>query len=62
MIFFSCNLPSINSLKCISINNQECKEDQKMLMLILMSLYFILFILKQVNAVVVVIISEIHMQ
>ena len=25
MIVFSCNLPSINSLKCISVNNQECK-------------------------------------
>ena len=25
MIAFSCNLPSINSLKCISVNNQECK-------------------------------------
>ena len=22
---FGCNLPSVNSLKCISINNQECK-------------------------------------
>ena len=25
MMFFGCNLPSINSLKCISMNNQECK-------------------------------------
>ena len=25
MIFFGCNLPSVDSLKCISINNQECK-------------------------------------
>ena len=25
MMFFSCNLPSVNSLKCISMNNQECK-------------------------------------
>ena len=25
MILFSCNLPSINSLKCISVNNQECE-------------------------------------
>ena len=24
-MFFSCNLPSVNSLKCISMNNQECK-------------------------------------
>ena len=25
MMFFACNLPSLNSLKCISMNNQECK-------------------------------------
>ena len=24
-MFFGCNLPSVNSLKCISMNNQECK-------------------------------------
>ena len=25
MMFFGCNLSSINSLKCVSMNNQECK-------------------------------------
>ena len=25
MMFFSCNLSSVNPLKCISVNNQECK-------------------------------------
>ena len=25
IMFFNCNLPSVNSLKCISMNNQECK-------------------------------------
>ena len=25
MMFFSCNLPSVTSLSCISINNQACK-------------------------------------
>ena len=25
MMFFGCNLSSVNSLKCISMNNQECK-------------------------------------
>ena len=25
MMFFGCNLPSVNSLKYISMNNQECK-------------------------------------
>ena len=24
MMFFGCNLSSINPLKCVSINNQEC--------------------------------------
>ena len=24
-MFFSCNLPSVNSLKCISMNNRKCK-------------------------------------
>ena len=25
MIFLGCSLPSVNSLKCISMDNQECK-------------------------------------
>ena len=25
MMFISCNLSSVNSLKCVSMNNQECK-------------------------------------
>ena len=25
MMFFSCNISSANSSKCISMNNQECK-------------------------------------
>ena len=25
MMFFGCNLSSVNLLKCISMNNQECK-------------------------------------
>ena len=25
MMFFGCNLSNVNSLKCVSINNQECK-------------------------------------
>ena len=25
MMLFDCNLSSVNSLKCISMNNQECK-------------------------------------
>ena len=26
MVFFSCNVLNINALKCVSMNNQECKE------------------------------------
>ena len=57
------SLVSTTSLSCISMNNKECKVRPKMLivMLIVMSLYFILLVLKQVNAVVVVTISMIHM-
>ena len=25
MVFFGCNLSNVNSLKCVSMNNQECK-------------------------------------
>ena len=25
IMFFGCNLSSVNPLKCVSINNQECK-------------------------------------
>ena len=25
MMFFSCNLSSVNPLECVSMNNQECK-------------------------------------
>ena len=25
IVFFGCNLSSVNPLKCVSINNQECK-------------------------------------
>ena len=25
IMFFGCNLSSVNSLKCVSMNNQECK-------------------------------------
>ena len=25
MTFFSCNVLNVNSLECVSVNNQECK-------------------------------------
>ena len=61
MMYFG-NLSSANSLKCISMNNQECKVNLKLLMLIVMNLYFIFLVLKQVNVVVVVTILMIYMQ
>ena len=51
IMFFGCNLSSMNLLQCVSVNNQECKVRQKLLMLIVMSLCFFLLVLEQVNAV-----------
>ena len=31
MMFFGCNLLSVNPLECISINNQECKVRRKII-------------------------------
>ena len=47
-------------LKCASMTNQECKVRPEIVNV--MSPYFILLVLKQVNAVVAVTISLIHMQ
>ena len=30
MMFFGCNLSSLNTLKCVSIKSQECKARQNM--------------------------------
>ena len=57
---FLSSLVSTTLLSCISMNNQACK-DQKLLMLTVMSPYFILLVL-QVNVVAGVIILMIHMQ
>ena len=62
MTFFSCNLPGVNTLKCLSMNSKECKVRPQVLMLIVGSLYFIHLVLKQVNAVVFLTTSMIHMQ
>ena len=59
---FLSSFTSVNSLSCISMNNRQCKvRPQIVLMLLVMSLCFSLLVLKQVNVVVVVIISMIHM-
>ena len=31
MTFFSCNVLKVNPLKCVSMNNQECKIRTKMI-------------------------------
>ena len=61
-MFFGCNLPSVNSLKCISMNNQECKVRPQIVNVNGDDPVFFLLVLKQVNAVVVVTISMIRMQ
>ena len=58
---FVSSLVITTSLNCISMKNQECKVRSEIIMLIIMSLYFILLVLKQVNVVAVVIILMIHM-
>ena len=40
MMFFSCKVLNVNSLKYVPMNNQECKVRPKILTV--MSLYFIL--------------------
>ena len=51
---------SVNSLSCISMNNQACKARLEIIMLTIIILNFILLALKQVNVVTIVIILMIH--
>ena len=51
-----------NSLRCISMNNQECKTRPQVVNVNGDEPVFFRFIIKQVSVVVVVIISTIHMQ
>ena len=60
MMFFGCNLSSVNPLECISMGNQERKVRPEIINV--NSLYFFLSVLKQTNAMVVATISMIHMQ
>ena len=57
---FGYNLLKVNPLKCVLMNNQECKIRPQIL--VVMNVHFILRVFKQVNAVVVVIVSMIHIQ
>ena len=57
--FFRDNVLNLNSLKCVSMNNQKCKIRSK-IMLTLMNLCFICRVL-QIRAKVVVILLMTHM-
>ena len=62
MTFFG-SLSSVNPLKCVSMNNKECKARPEIVNVnIVMSLCFILLVLKQANVEVVVTILMIPMQ
>ena len=53
----------VNSLSCISMNNQECKVRPQIVNVNSdASVFFFLFVLKQVNAVVIVTILMIRMR
>ena len=62
MMFFVWNLESVNSLKCISMNNQECKVRPQIVNVNSEERLFFSFSIKTSKLVVVVIISMIHMQ
>ena len=59
---FLSTFTGVNSLSCISMNNQECKVRPQIVNVNGDDPVFFLLVLKQVNAVVVVTISMIHMQ
>ena len=61
-MLLGCNLSSVNPLECVSIKNQECKVRQEIVNVNSDEPVFILLVLKQVNALVVVIRSIIHIQ
>ena len=62
MMFFGCSLSSINPLKCISMNNQECKIRPEIVNVNSDEAVFYPFSIKTSKCSVVVIISMIHMQ
>ena len=63
MMFFDCNLSSVNPLECVSMNNQESKARPEIVNVNSKEpAFFSFLILVQVNAVVVAIISMTRMQ
>ena len=61
LVFLS-TLTSVNMLRCISMNDQECKVRPRIVNVNGNDPVFFLLALKQVNAVVVATISIIHVQ
>ena len=62
MMFFGCNLSSVNPLECVSMNNQEFKVRPKIVNVNSDEPVFFPFSIKTSNAVVVVIISMTRME
>ena len=61
MAIFGCSVLGVNTLKCVSLNKQECKIRSE-IMLTVKNLYFVPAILKQINAKAVVIVLMIDVQ
>ena len=62
MMFFGCNLSSVNPLECVSMNNQECKVRSEIVNVNSNEPLFYPFSIKTSKQVVVVIIFMIPMQ
>ena len=58
--FFSSNLLNVNSLECVSLNKQECKEITKIIDVNSNEPIFCPFSIKEINVVEVVMVSMIR--
>ena len=62
IIFFGCNLSSVNPLEFVSMNNQKCKVRPEIVSVHSNEAVFFPLVSEKVNAVVVIMISMIPMQ
>ena len=62
MIFFGCNLSNVNPLKCVSMNNQECKVRPEIININSNELSFYLYSVKINKGSGSLIILMIHIQ
>ena len=62
MMFFGCNLSTVNLLECVSMNNQECKLRVEIVNVNSKEPIFYHFCIKKVNVVIVVTILMIPRQ